>query len=344
MNYDKDTYVKSNPLVQASVNNLTAPQNRLMAMLLITYVNNFDESSIEDTITLSRYDIMNYLGLSNSGQTYKNMNNTIRNFFQNSIVTWVDKDKSQNTTALFSNVKINNYDQDGDSLVEFTWNPYIKPHISNMKTEYTILVASNFLALKSKKSQTLYEFFHSYLNQGEITVYVDRLKELTECTSASYKDFRQFSRRGIKEPLEEINDKTDIKVEVLSKNKGNVNKRVIVSITFRVTNQQAKKVWFEEYPDVRLTDDQYKKLTQEFYIDGLFIGKRLVAKLQEVKKKKPDQIHNDFKMLEKYYKAELKKYEKEKDEENSVDQQEDPTKITQQELDNYLNMLKEGKL
>ena len=49
-------------------------------------------------------------------------------------------------------------------------------------------------------------------------------------------------------------------------------------------------------------------------------------------------------MLEKYYKAELKKYEKEKDEENSVDQQEDPTKITQQELDNYLNMLKEGKL
>lgn len=341
MKYDKDTYVKSNSLVQATVNNLTAQQNKLMAMLLTSYVNNFDESSIDDTITLSRYDIMNYLGLSNSGRTYSDINRTIRNFFQNSIVTWIDKEeRSQNTTALFSNVKINNYDQDGDSLVEFTWNPYIKPHISNMKKEYTILVTSNFLALKSKKAQTLYEYFHSFVNQGEVTVYVDQLKEMTGCTSSSYKDFRQFSRRGIKEPLEEINDKTDINVEVVSKNKGNVNKRVIVSITFRVTKQQAKKAWFEEYPDILLTEDQYKTLTQDFNIGGIWIGKKLVNKLHETKQKKPDSIHNDFKQLEKYYKAEVRKFEKESAEEKP----EDKTKVSQLELYQMLEDLKNGKL
>ena len=339
MKYDKDTYVKSNSLVQATVNNLTAPQNRLMAMLLTSYVNNFDENSIEDTITLSRYDIMNYLGLSNSGQTYKNMNNTIRNFFQNSIVTWIDKEeKSQNTTALFSNVKINNYDQDGDSLVEFTWNPYIKPHISNMKKEYTILVTSNFLSLKSKRAQTLYEYFHSFVSQGEVTVYVDKLKEMTECTSPAYKVFKDFFKRGITLPLEEVNDKTDINVEVVSKNRGNVNKRVIVSITFRVTNQQAKKAWFQEYPDILLTEDQYKILTQDFNIGGIWIGKKLVNKLHEVKQKKPDSIHNDFKQLEKYYKAEIRKFEKE-----STETHEDSSNTISSELQQLIANLKKGE-
>lgn len=310
MKYDKNTYVKSNSLVQSTVNNFTAPQNRLMAMLLTSYVNNFDTQSIEDTITLSRYDIMNYLGLSNSGQTYKNINNTITSFFQNSIVTWIDKEEnSQNTTALFSNVKINNYDQDGDSLVEFTWNPYIKPYISNMKKEYTVLVTSNFLALKSKKAQTLYEYFHSFVNQGEVTVYLDKLKEMTECSSPAYKVFKDFFKRGITMPLEEINNKTDIKVEVLSKNRGNINKKVIVSITFRVTNQQAKKAWFENCPNILLTEDEYKKVTQDFEINGVPVGKKYVYKLSELKKKKPGVIHNDFKQIEKYYKADFKKIE-----------------------------------
>lgn len=97
---------------------------------------------------------------------------------------------------------------------------------------------------------------------------------------------------------------------MVSKNKGSINKKVIVSLTFKITNQQAKKVWFENYPNILLTEDEYRKVTQDFKINGTLIGKRLVNQLSETKNKKPGVIHNDFKQLEKYYKAELKKVEK----------------------------------
>ena len=339
MKYDKDTYVKSNSLVQASINNFNVAQNKLMTVLLTTYVNNYDKDSmVEDKIRISKYDLANTLGYTISGQTYDNIDKTLDRFAQNSMVKWLDDKGGTNRTPIFISVR-NDKLEDENCMIEFQWNPLIKPHLTDMKEKYTTLVASNFLALKSKKSQTLYEFFHSYINQGEITVYIDKLKELTECTSASYKDFRQFSRRGIKEPLEEINDKTDINVEVVSKNKGNVNRRVIVSITFRVTNQQAKKAWFQEYPDILLTEDQYKILTQDFNIGGIWIGKKLVNKLHETKQKKPDSIHNDFKQLEKYYKAEVRKFEKE-----SSETPEDKTKVSQLELYQMLEDLKNGKL
>lgn len=347
MTYNKDTYVKSNSLVQATVNNLTAPQNRLMAMLLTSYVNNFDEASIEDTITLSRYDIMNYLGLSNSGQTYENMNRTIRNFFKNSIVTWIDQDRnSEKTTALFSEVEIRDYATDGDGQVTFTWNNKIKPHISNMKREYTILVTSNFLALKSKKSQSLYEFFHSYVKQGLITVPIDELKTRTECNSPAYKKFADFYKRGISDPIDEINEKTDISIEVVSKNRGTQNKKVIVSITFKITNQQAKKVWFNECPEVLLSEDEYRKVTQDFFINGLYVGKKLVYRLAETKRKKPNVIHNDFKQLEKYFKSESKKYEKLYDDEDSKEDNNNMTiydYLVKDELKGLIANLKEGK-
>lgn len=308
---NKNTYVKSNSLVQATVNNLTTQQNHFMAMLLTEYVNNFDNSSIEDTITMSRYDIMNYLGLSVSGKTYENINKSIETFYRNSIITWIDDNKKSRTTmALFSKAEITDYDSNKDSNVVFKWNPEFKPYISNLKKEYTVLITSNFLSLKSKKSQTLYEFFHSYISQGFVTVYVDKLRELTECPISSYKKFSDFMKRGITGPINEINDKTDIKVEVISKNKGSINKKVIVSITFKVSNQQAKKVWFENCPNILLTEDEYRKITQEFTINGVSVGKKYVYKLSETKKKKPGVIHNDFKQIEKYYKADLKKVEK----------------------------------
>lgn len=309
----KDTYIKSNALVQATVNNMTAKQNQLMAIMLTNYVDNFDEDSTIDTITMSRYDILKYLGVNVSGKSYKIINDNIKSMFKNSIVSWIDeKERTENITSIFSQVQIRDYDKEGDSQVIFTWNPLIKPHISNMKKEYTTLITSNFLALKSKKAQSLYEFFHSYLKQEYVTVYVDKLKELTECTSASYKVFKDFYKRGISGPIEEINDKTDIDIEVVSKNKGTENKKVTVSITFRITSSKAKKAWFDEYPTILLTDDEYRTVTQDFNVGGMPVGKKLVNKLAKTKEKKPNQIHNDFKQLEKYYKAELKKYEKEK--------------------------------
>lgn len=341
MKYDKDKYVKSNDLVQASINNFNVAQNKLMTVLLTAYVNNYDKDSmVEDKIRISKYDLANTLGYTISGQTYDNIDKTLDRFAQNSMVKWLDDKGGTNRTPIFISVR-NDKLEDENCMIEFQWNPLIKPHLTDMKDKYTTLVASNFLSLKSKKSQTLYEFFHSYVNldNGFITVPIDKLKELTECTSQAYNKFTNFYHKGIKLPLEEINDKTDINVEVISKNKGNVNKRIIISITFRVTNQQAKKAWFEEYPDILLTEDQYKILTQDFNIGGIWIGKKLVNKLHEVKQKKPDSIHNDFKQLEKYYQAEVRKFEKE-----SSETPEDKTKVSQLELYQMLEDLKNGKL
>lgn len=315
MEYNKDEYVKSNALVQASINSFTVAQNRLMTALLTKFVNNYDEvNKFEDVISISKYDLMNILYNSKGGEQTALIDKTLDNFAQNSFVKWIDEDEKTNRTPIFINVSNNKLDDD-KCMIEFQWNPIIKSQLVGMKDNYVRLVKSNFMALTSKKSQSLYEFLHSYVNlnegkknQGEITVEVEKLKELTNCTSSSYNKFTNFYQKGIKETLDEINEKTDIDVVVLSKNK---KKTRIISITFKVKNSKAKKAWFDEYPTILLTDDEYRTVTQDFNVGGMPVGKKLVNKLAKTKEKKPNQIHNDFKQLEKYYKAELKKYEKE---------------------------------
>lgn len=308
MEYNKDEYVKSNALVQASINSFTVAQNRLMTALLTKFVNNYDEvSKFEDVISISKYDLMNILYNSTGGTNTKLIDKTLDNFAQNSFIKWIDEDENTNRTPIFINVSNNKLDDD-KCMIEFQWNPIIKSQLVGMKDNYVRLVKSNFMALTSKKGQSLYEFFHSYVNQGQITVDVEKLKELTNCTSSSYSRFSNFFQKGIKIPLEEINEKTDIDIEVVDKIKKGARTS---SITFKITSSKAKKAWFDEYPTILLTDDEYRTVTQDFNVGGMPVGKKLVNKLAKTKEKKPNQIHNDYKQLEKYYKAELKKYEKE---------------------------------
>lgn len=308
MEYNKDEYVKSNALVQASINSFTVAQNRLMTALLTKFVNNYDEvNKFEDVISISKYDLMNILYNSNGGKQTALIDKTLDNFAQNSFVKWIDEDENTNRTPIFINVSNNKLDDD-KCMIEFQWNPIIKSQLVGMKDNYVRLVKSNFMALTSKKGQSLYEFFHSYVNQGQITVDVEKLKELTNCTASSYSRFSNFFQKGIKIPLEEINEKTDINIEVVNKIKKGGSTS---SITFKITSSKAKKAWFDEYPTILLTDDEYRTVTQDFNVGGMPVGKKLINKLAKTKEKKPNQIHNDFKQLEKYYKAELKKYEKE---------------------------------
>ena len=99
----------------------------------------------------------------------------------------------------------------------------------------------------------LYELLKSYADRKyPPTLTIDELKEKLDMQEKSYSRFERFYKRGIEEPLKEINENTDIRVLVV-KNRDKSDKRKIVSLTFKIKNQAEKKVWWEyDFPKEKL--------------------------------------------------------------------------------------------
>ncbi len=135
----------------------------------------------------------------------------------------------------------------------------------------------------------------------DTTYSVSDLRLRLGMTSKSYDRFCDFYKRGIAEPIKEINNNTEICVRAVKKHSPK-DKRIIESITFKIRNQAEKKVWWEyDYPKVKLTDDEYREVSKWVYPVH---HKQLVKELQEKLDEGVD-IRNHYKWLNGRYKNKL---------------------------------------
>lgn len=300
MDEDKNQLItKSNELIQNAIDTMTVKELKLMAILLAEYKHFYDEDSLTVQTSLNRTEFIRYLGITDCGKNYETLNNVLNDFSSRAKLNWIDSDKMHNITPYFTNVKFPS-DESSDTQIIFTWNNEIKPFIVGLDKNFTKLLKRAILSLQSKKSITLYELLKSYANKNlDTTLTIQELKDKLDMNSPSYKVFKDFYRRGIDEPIKDINEKTDIYVTV-TKNKNPRNKRQIASLTFKIKNQEAKTNWLEQFPNIYLTESEYSDL---FHSDkNVSLVKQCLYKLNKFIEDNPDKrIRSHYNKIIQYY-------------------------------------------
>ena len=298
---DNQLITKSNALIQGTIDSMSVKEVKLMAVLLAEYKKYYDEDNTLTQTMLNRREFLNYLDINkDSGRNYEILNNVLGNFQQKAYCRWVNKDKkTSNITPYFKNIEYNTQEEQGNTDIVFTWNEYITPMVVGLDSNFTKIFKRNILSLQSKKAITLYELLKSYAGRDfPPTITVEELKEKLDMTGKGYNDFRNFYRRGITDPLKEINENTDIYVTVI-KNPSKTNKRQTVSLTFKIKDQSEKKIWWDEYPNIKLTEEEYRTVTSWNNC------KLYIRQLDDVLKNGKI-IRNHFKQLEKYHNSKNK--------------------------------------
>lgn len=316
---DNQLITKSNQLIQETINNMSVKEVKLMAVLLAEYRSAWDKDNLCTQTILNRREFLNYLDVNTGGTNYEYLNSVLDKFAMKAYCQWQDPTtKRSNITFYFKNISYNTTNN-GNTDIVFTWNEEMTPFIVGLDKNFTKIFKHNILSLQSKKSITLYELLKSYAGRKyPPTITIDELKEKLDMQSPAYNVFKDFYKRGIEEPLKEINENTDISVSVV-KNKDKSDKRKIVSLTFKIKNQAEKKVWWEyDFPKVKLTEEEFSEVKNWIYPVH---HKELLAELE----KKIDEIGNvkggHYKWLKSRYENKMNKYKEEqtKNEDTSDD-------------------------
>lgn len=301
---DNQLITKSNILIQQSIDDLNRREQYLMAILLSDFKDaNPDATCIEemktDTVTLKLTEFLNYLGLNTHGGNIENYKNVIAHFQGRAFFVWLD-DKYANRTPMFDNIQIPKHWVD-DNIpfdekeydINFKFHPLFIEHLL-VSDNFTELFRKSIIDLKSEKAIKLYQLLKSHSAQDFDTIYsIADLRKRLNMTSKSYDRFDNFYQRGIANPIKEINAHTEIQVTAIKKNNSK-DKRFVTDIKFRIRNKAEKKLWWHEYPKVKLSDDEYRKVTKWIYP---IHHKQIVAELQEKLDEGVD-IRNHYKWLD----------------------------------------------
>lgn len=141
---------------------------------------------------------------------------------------------------------------------------FLTDFVKGKFTQYNI---SNISSMESKHSITIYKWLTMNYNQYKAyqfrmdrtakqkeilknpEISIEQLREITD-TKKKYKEFSNFEKRVLKEPLKEINEQTDLNVTYEKIKKGRNN----VAIKFYITEKPIKKAvpldegYFEDRP------------------------------------------------------------------------------------------------
>ena len=207
-------------------------------------------------------------------------------------------------------VKWNDYSDE----VTIQFSEHIMPYLINLKAEFTQYKISELQKLNSKYSIILYRWLSMNYNQYEHysvkggrraeqveayrnpSITVKELREITD-TINEYKAMTNFTRKILKEPLEEINAHTSFNVTYEKKKAG----RSIDSIVFHIEKKRkaddnsyklddrayqedkARKAETEDQLVLQAMDSPYTKLLMEHFLLSYLdlMDKKILAGLQK---------------------------------------------------------------
>lgn len=313
---DNQLITKSNVLIQDTVDELNRREQYLMAVLLAEFkASNPNAETLEEVterttiITLS--ELSNYIDIDIHSGSTKLFKETIKHF-QSRAFYWYVAEGRARRYPMFKFVEVPEYwfDEsiaipDRTSLIKFEWSEEFIPLIVGSKP-FTELWKASILSLKSGIAIKLYQLLKSYANKDwDTTITVSELRLKLGMTSKSYDRFCDFYRRGIENPIKEINEHTEINV-IAKKNPSKSDKRRIESITFKIKNADKRHGdWDSAFPKVKLTNAEYTNIKQwNTYPDW----KRCCTDLQKQLDEGKD-IRNHYKWIAGHHRELEKKFE-----------------------------------
>ena len=229
---------KDNQLIRKAISKFSYKQNQLMCALLGKYVHTKDNYCIDTTVSIDEFrQIMDLK--SDGANNYKRIKDAVEKFAESSSVGIYTEENGKPKwiwRPYFSEITLD------ETSVNFKWNPAMEEDLVCLKNKYTSYLANDYLKLNSLYSQNLYEQMKSYENLPkipQITFTVSDLHRIMQTEQVkNYKDFNKFKTKCIVPAINDINEKTDIFVEVeVIKDIKDKRKAIGLAFTIRPKNE-----------------------------------------------------------------------------------------------------------
>lgn len=188
---------KSNEIIQYTRNTMTYQQQMIIAYI-ISHINP-NEDDLLECFEFDIKDFCNICGTSAHNSTY--IRNTLKELYDQPSI-WI---KVNGGYVPFRWIEYCKIDSDtGDITIQL--HRELKPYLLELKGKFTSYVLGDIVDLKSSRYVIpWYELFCSYSNIGTFKMTVDEIRDYFQIGS-KYADFRNFKKKVIKMPIDEINN------------------------------------------------------------------------------------------------------------------------------------------
>lgn len=230
---------KDNEIVRNAVNRFSYKQNQLMAYLLSAYVHTQGKKFINTVIPVGEF--IKIMGIESvGGKNYSEVKKAIDSLSErNSVGIYNPTDESYTWRPFFKKIKLTK------TQVEFVWNDEMYPDLIQFKNKYTQYLANDYLKLRTLGSQNLYEQLKSYQSvkfKPQVTfTQTDLIRILRVEDSKSYQKFNKLKSTALARAIKDINDKTDIYVEIENV-PDPMDKRRAIAIEFYIYEKKDKQI------------------------------------------------------------------------------------------------------
>lgn len=177
-----------------------------------------------------------------------------------------------------------------EGMVEFSFDPKLKPYLLQLKNQFTSYKLSNILNLKSTYSIRMYELMKKWQHLGRWECSVDDLRGVLGAKSVkSYSIYGNFKNRVLSPAIVELNEKTDVQISFNEIKKGRSVERIEFTIRHAPEKEiklskpknkivQPKKITENEDVRIRLNNLVDKDLYQfsQNYFSQLYQGALLI--------------------------------------------------------------------
>lgn len=223
--------VKSNDLIQKSRFKLNLQQQKII-LFLVSQIKQTDDDFKEYTFDIREF--CRICGLDSIGGTnYETLKAALKELRDKSLYIMIDK----NTETLVSWLDHVTFYKD-KGLVSVSLDKAMKPYLLHLHENFTKYELIYTLRMKRKATPRLYELLKSYhynsLKPYTVEFELDRLRTLLDSTKKTYDSFKYFRQFVLAPAIEEINEQTDIKVEMQTIS----YKRTVNAIRFTIEPQK----------------------------------------------------------------------------------------------------------
>jgi len=203
--------VKSNDLIQRSRFKLNLQQQKII-LFLVSKIKPSDDDFHEYTFDIR--DFCRICGIDSiGGNNYETLKAALKELSDKSMYVMIDK----NTEALVRWLD-DVYFQKEKGLVSVRFDKDMKPFLLHLHENFTKYELIYTLRMKRKATPRLYELLKSYhynsLKPYTVEFELDRLRTLLDATKKTYDSFKYLRQFVLAPAVEEINEQTDITVEM----------------------------------------------------------------------------------------------------------------------------------
>lgn len=228
---------KSNDIVQRSRYELSVPEQKTIAYIcsMIKPRTALERANHSDFILEYEFSIREYCKICgidyDSGKNYSDIKNLLKGLI--SKVMWLTLEDGSETTVNWVN-KV--WCNKGSGKCKVRLDEDMVPYLFDLKERFVSYGLYSILGMKSQYSIRLYELLKSYLYQKSKTFDIEELKTLLMVANVkSYSRFPDFRRKVLEIAIKEINDLTDIWVDLMPITKG----RKVIQLQFDMRKKES---------------------------------------------------------------------------------------------------------